>query len=282
MTTIDLSGAADLHCHFGPDAHRERSVDALEAAREAAAAGHAALVLKSHDYPTAALARIVGQVVPGIRVFGGISCDREVGGVNPSAVETALRLGAKVVWLPTLSSRQDFEIGVAARLGIPGPGLRVVDDSGRLLPETHEVMRLVEESGAILATGHVSRAEHFAVARKFRGKLLVTHAMEELAGPNLAIADCVALADLGATIELCALTSIGALATRPVSDLAACIRTVGPRRVTLASDYGQKVNPHPAEGLRIFAAALHEAGVSERDIRQMACDNPCRLLGLSR
>jgi hypothetical protein len=29
MATIDLAGAADLHCHFGPDAHRERSVDAL-------------------------------------------------------------------------------------------------------------------------------------------------------------------------------------------------------------------------------------------------------------
>ena len=22
--SVDLSGAADLHCHFGPDAHRER------------------------------------------------------------------------------------------------------------------------------------------------------------------------------------------------------------------------------------------------------------------
>jgi hypothetical protein len=30
--TIDLTGAADLHCHFGSAAHRERSVDALDAA----------------------------------------------------------------------------------------------------------------------------------------------------------------------------------------------------------------------------------------------------------
>jgi Family of unknown function (DUF6282) len=86
---VDLTGAADLHCHFGPDAHRERSVDALEAARDAAAAGHAALVLKSHDYPTAALATVVDQMVDGVRVFGGICCDYDVGGVNPAAVETA-------------------------------------------------------------------------------------------------------------------------------------------------------------------------------------------------
>ena len=90
--SVDLGGAADLHCHFGPDAHRERSVDAFQAAREAAAAGHRAVVLKSHDFPTASLAWSVGQVVPGIAVFGGICCDREVGGVNPAAVEVALRL----------------------------------------------------------------------------------------------------------------------------------------------------------------------------------------------
>src|SRR5439155_24588289 len=101
--SVDLSGAADLHCHFGPVAHRERSVDAFEAAREAAAAGHRAVVLKSHDFPTASLAWSVGQVVPEIDVFGGVCCDREVGGVNPAAVEVALRLGARIVWLPTLS-----------------------------------------------------------------------------------------------------------------------------------------------------------------------------------
>jgi len=136
MAPVDLTGAADLHCHFGPDAHRERSVDALEAARDAADAGHAAVVLKSHDYPTAALAAIVDRVVEGVRVFGGICCDREVGGVNPAAVETALRLDAKIVWLPTLTSRQDQLNGVGAQLGIPGPGLSVVDDGGALLPET--------------------------------------------------------------------------------------------------------------------------------------------------
>ena len=35
VVSVDLTGAADLHCHFGPDPHRERSVDAFEAAREA-------------------------------------------------------------------------------------------------------------------------------------------------------------------------------------------------------------------------------------------------------
>ena len=277
---MDLGGAADLHCHFGPDAHRERSVDAVEAVRDAIAAQHAAIVLKAHDHPTAALAAILDRLFAGIRVFGGISCDREVGGLNPAAVDTTLRLGGRIVWMPTLSSRQDRENGLADRLGIPGPGFCVIDDEGRLREETREILALVKERNAILATGHVSRAEHFMIAREFRGRLIVTHAREELAGPNLDIADCVALADLGATIELCALTCIGALATRPAAEIAATIRAVGPERCTLASDFGQKVNPRPAAGLAEFAEALLGAGLSELEIRRMACENPRMLLDL--
>jgi hypothetical protein len=282
MPSVDLTGAADLHCHFGPDAHRERSVDALDAARDAAAAGHAAVVLKSHDYPTAALATIVDRVVDGVRVFGGICCDREVGGVNPAAVETALRIGAKIVWLPTLSSYQDQLNGVGPALGIPGPGIAVVDEGGGLFPETRAVLDLVAQHDVILATGHVTREEHFAVARAFggRGKVLVTHALEELAGPNLSIEECSELADLGATIELCALTCIGALATRAPADMAAAARAIGAERCTLATDYGQQANARPAAGFQTYADALVEAGLDEADVRRMACTNPMALLGL--
>ncbi len=280
--SVDLTGAADLHAHFGPDPHRRRSVTGLEAAQQAQAAGHHAIVLKSHDTPSAGLAAALDPLVEGLRVFGGISCDREVGGMNPAAVEVALSLGAKIVWLPTLSSGQDFDNGVAAQLGIPGPGIRVVDADGALTPETHEVLALVAEHDAILATGHVSAAEHVAVSRAFarRGHVVVTHAMEELAGPNLSIAQCVELAELGASIELCALTCIGALATRPVSDLVECIRAVGVDHVTLGTDFGQAVNDPPAAGLQTFADALFAAGLTESEIRRMAVTNPNALLAL--
>ncbi len=281
--SVDLTGAADLHCHFGPDPHRERSVDAFEAASEAAAAGHRAVVLKSHDSPTPSLAWAVQRDVgDAVSVFGGICCDREIGGMNPAAVEVALGLGARIVWLPTLSSRQDFENGVAAQLGIPGPGIVVTDHDDQLLAETHAVLALVKQHDAILATGHVSAAEHYAVVREFarRGKVLVTHATEELAGPNLTPAQCRELADLGASIELCAMTCIGGLATRTVSEMIETVRAVGVARVTLGTDFGQKINPHPAAGLQTYADALYAEGLSEDEIRRMACDNPCELLGV--
>lgn len=241
-------------------------------------------MLKSHDAPTASLAWAVQRdVADATSVFGGICCDREVGGVNPAAVEVALRLGARVVWLPTLTSRQDVVNGVAAQLGISGPGLVVTDDdTGVLLPATLEVLALVREHGAILATGHVSAAEHYAVVKEFAssGHVVVTHATEELAGPNLSAQQCAELAALGASIELCAMTCIGALATRSVGDMLATIRAVGPEHVTLGTDFGQQVNPHPTAGLQTYADALFGEGVTETEIRRMACTNPCMLLSI--
>jgi Family of unknown function (DUF6282) len=157
--------------------------------------------------------------------------------------------------------------------------LSVIDDDGRLSQETLAVLDLVDEFGAVLATGHVTREEHLVVTREFgrRGAVLVTHAMEELAGPNLTVDQCVELAALGATIELCALACLGALATRPVSEIAAAARTIGFERCTLATDYGQKVNVRPADGFQAFADELLAEGLDESAIRRMACENPCAL-----
>ena len=128
----------------------------------------------------------------------------------------------------------------------------------------------------MLATGHISAVEHVAIARTFgkRQKILVTHAMEDMVGPKLNAAELVELADLGAWIELCALTCVGALATRPVSDLADAATRVGPGRCTLASDYGQAMNVAPIEGLQQFADLMEAEGLAADAIRTMVVANP--------
>ncbi|HVJ95901.1 MAG TPA: DUF6282 family protein, partial [Acidimicrobiia bacterium] len=145
-----------------------------------------------------------------------------------------------------------------------------------------EVLALVRAHDAILATGHVSAAEHYAVVREFAqtGKVLLTHATEDLAGPKLTAAQCAELAGLGAWVELCAMTCIGELATKSVAEMVATIRAVGTERVTLGTDFGQKINPHPAAGLQTYADALYAEGLTEAEIRRMACTNPCALLGV--
>src|SRR4030042_110359 len=97
-----VKGSIDMHMHPGPAAGPCR-VDAIEAARQAQLAGMRAIVLKSHSY-TAAVAVIVNQLVPGIKVFGSVCLDYEIGGLNSHALQGAAMLGAKVVWMPTFSS----------------------------------------------------------------------------------------------------------------------------------------------------------------------------------
>ncbi len=284
MGKVALEGAVDLHCHFGPESvvGTRHAVDALEAARDAAELGFAALVLKSHDFPSNSVAYLVGQTVGGVQTYGSVCCDFCIGGLNPGAVETALRDGAAIVWLPTISSQQDVENGVAAMLGIPGPGIRLLDDQGDLLPEVGEILDLVAEHEAIAATGHTSAAEHFAVARRFagRGPLVVTHAMNSGAGPNLSVAECVELARLGAYVELSAATCMGGHGPN-AADVVRAIGAIGPDMVVLSTDYGWTDElPRPATGLHSYVDALWEAGAAEPELRRMACENPARLLRL--
>src|SRR5207248_1718132 len=152
-----------MHCHHGPDPHRARSVDAAEAVAEAEALGMAAIVLKSHAYPTGPIAILMQKTVQRLRVFGGICCDFEVGGLNPAAVEVALRTGAKVVWMPTFSSVIDRR-----KLKLPGPGIPVIDGRARLVPAAEEILRLVKEHDAVVATGHIELTEQFAIVEMLR------------------------------------------------------------------------------------------------------------------
>lgn len=284
MSRIVLGGAVDLHCHFGPESvvGRKHAVDPFDAARDALALDFKALVLKSHDFPSNGFAYSVSQTVPGIRVYGSICCDFCIGGLNPGAVEIALRDGAAVVWLPTISSQQDFDNGVAAMLNVPGEGIEMLDEAGRLRPEVLEILDLVAQHDAILATGHTSRAEHFAIAKAHarRGPVVVTHAMNAGAGPNLSVADCAALAELGCFIELAAATCMAGHGPG-IPEMVRAVDAIGPRRIVLSTDYGWTDElPRPAIGLHDYADALWQAGAKEDQLREMACANPARLLGL--
>jgi hypothetical protein len=274
-------GAIDMHCHHGPDPHRVRSVDAAEAVREAEALGLGAVVLKSHAYPTGPVAILMQQTVSRVRVFGGICCDFEVGGLNPAAVEVAFRTGGKVVWLPTFSSICDRR-----KLGLPGPGLPLLDDAGRLVPAVEEILRLARAHDGVVATGHVDLPEQFAVADGARAlgvRVVMTHALETLVGPDHTLAHVIELADRGVTIEFTYLTCIpgGFAATEEPETFARAMMTVGPERAIMSTDFGQAQSPHPAEGMRLFLAEMLRCGVPAAALDLMARRNPARLLGLA-
>ncbi|MCF8588930.1 DUF6282 family protein [Gordonia sp. HY285] len=283
---IHFDGAIDMHCHFGPEplveklAKHPHAVDPIEAAQEAFAAGMRAVVLKAHEFPSTAVADLANKAVPDVRSIAGMCCDHPVGGINPQAVETALRAGARVIWLPTLSSVSNRPAAVAAAFGV-SEGIAVLDPDGELLPEVRAVMDLVAAYDAVLATGHITVDEHYAVAREFgrRGRLVVTHAMHASAGPGLSVDQTAELADLGAVIEFCAHTCMGKPST--FDQVIAAIARIGADQAIVSTDYGWTDSlPHPAAGLKGYVNSLWDAGVDEQDLRVMAGSVPARLLSL--
>jgi len=275
-----VRGAIDMHCHHGPDPHRRRSVDAEEAVREADAIGMRALVLKSHAYPTGPIAMLMQKQAAALRVFGGICCDHEVGGLNPAAVEVALRTGAKVVWMPTFSSIPDRR-----KLQLPGPGIALLDERAKPVSALHEILRLAKEHEAVVATGHVDLPELFALADACRAldvRLVMTHALETQVGADHTLAHVVEMADRGAMIEFTYLSCMpgGFAATHAPAVFARAMATVGPARAIMSTDFGQDRSPHPAIGMRMFIDEMLSAGLREADVDVMARRNPARLLGL--
>ena len=174
-----MRGAFDPHVHIAPDFAPRRVTD-LELAERCLELGLAGFGLKSHYTATAERAAVVSAAVPGIRALGTITLNHSVGGLNATAVEVAARQGARIVWLPTVSSVNEFgevehadpdgkvPVWVRFELDLRASGVRpaavpVVDDDGAPLPELLEVLQVVANHDLVLATGHLARDEIFTV-----------------------------------------------------------------------------------------------------------------------
>lgn len=265
MEDIDLRGVVDLHIHTAPDV-RPRSLTDLEAARQARGAGMRAILIKSHVTCTADRAQIAESAVGGVRVFGGLVLNEQVGGLNPAAVEAALALGAAIIWLPTFG-------------GQPRSGITVLDAEGQLKPVVQEIMALVRDADRVLATGHIGFEESSAVVTAAwemdLRKVLITH--PEWPGLSLSIEQLRALAGEGVFFEHCYLNG---REPAGLECIAAQIRAVGVECAALTTDLGQAGNPLPVEGMRAYIAGLLALGFTQAEVSRMVRENPARLLGL--
>lgn len=272
-----LAGAVDLHAHGDPDG-TPRKVDVIDLARAAKAAGMRAVVLKNHYEPTASLAYLVRKAVPGLDVFGGISLDLTVGGVNPAAVEWMTKVSGgfgKVVWLPTFDSEAQVSRDGQNRPFAP------VARGGTLLPEVLQVIRLAARHGLLLETGHSSPRESLLIIAEAKRQgvahVLVTHAMTNPGGP-MSLDEMQEAARLGALLEIV----YSPLTDAQLQREADAIRTIGAAAFVLSSDLGQPQNPLHTDGLLALYKGLMAHGISAADIDTMSRRNPARLLGLER
>ena len=101
-----LEGAYDLQVHVGPDVIARR-IDDIDCAKEFLARSMKGFVLKSHYIQTGERAQVVTKAVPGSRIYGALTLNHSVGGLNPVAVELAGRSGCKIVWMPTVDAENE-------------------------------------------------------------------------------------------------------------------------------------------------------------------------------
>ncbi len=285
-TLIDVAGAVDLHCHPFPDLF-PRLADDVAVAEAANERGLRAVVIKCHHESSVSRAYLVQKLFPHLRVFGGIVLNHAVGGINPAAVEAALRLGAKEVWMPTVDAAYHGAMhggtgGYDAQASGIGSreGISITDEEGNLRPETVEVLDLIAHHNAILGTCHLSPTEITLLVEEARRrgvqKILITHPFFKV--PNLDLDTLRRLVRLGATAEFgfCTISPMWGYANpRRVAE---AIQALGAEHCILVSDTGQRHNPMPAEALRLFAQSLFESGLPEEDVYAMIQKNPAELL----
>lgn len=285
---VDVEGATDLHCHPFPDLF-PRLADDLDIARAARDSGMRAIVLKCHHENTVSRAYLVQRVVPDIRVFGGVVLNSYVGGINIAAVEAALRLGGREVWMPTVDAGYHAQVhggtgGYDSQQGgrQSSEGIWVTDADGRVRTDVKEILSLIAEYGAILGTCHLSPREIVALVKEARDvgveKIVVTHPFFKV--PSLDISTIEEIVRLGAMPEFGYCTVSPAWQYSEPQKLVETVARVGASRCLLVSDTGQRHNPLPSEALRLFAQTLLEKGVKENDIHRMIRDNPADLLEL--
>jgi sugar phosphate isomerase/epimerase len=290
-----VAGAYDTHVHIAPDV-MERRIDDLDLARRFAEVGLAGFVLKSHYVTTAERAAVVRKAVPGVDVLGAITLNGSMGGMNPAAVEIAARLGARIVWMPTVDSRNQrnstatdrpgatpamwgaLQADLAAR-GIVPDVVEVLSGTGEVLAQVRQVLRVIARHDLVLATGHLAAPEILAVVRAARAegvrRIVVTH--PEFTSQRLSVPQQQELAAEGALLERCFTTPHTGKVAWP--DLFANIRAVGPSHSVLSSDLGQPFNPPVEDGVALFADRLLAAGFTDDEVHIMAVTNS-RLLGL--
>lgn len=274
-----LEDAIDTHIHVNPDL-KERLLGGFEAAEEAKEAGMKAIVIKSHYTMSIVQANIVSDAITGIDVFGGITLNQSVGGFNPAGVEVAIKYGAKIVWMPTVSAKcnlmnkgKDFSKGLSVFNEKKG-------EQSKLRPEVIEILDLIAKGNIILATSHISFEETLALIKECNRigvkKILINHPQNVYA--SMDIQRQKEIVEMGAYLEHCFNLCTPHLPIIHADDFAKSILTLGPDHCVMATDMGQLDNFKPTEGLRVFIQMMLDRGVKSDWIKKMVQDNPVKLL----
>ena len=295
MTIYDemMEGAVDIHCHidFEFSVKERKREPEFQWLPKAEAMGMRGVVLKSHWWPTVnVVPYILASVQTNVAVWSSVALNITAGGPNPCVIEACAELGGKMVFLPTWSARNDVERkGFSNRIKsyyenhaqLENPNYYFLGEKGKLIPRGREIIECCKVHDLTLGMGHVSWQESLAFIEAARdmgfNRIVINHAHSHIIAMPL---DAMKrAADMGAFVEVC----WNALAPGRMDspELVKQLRAVGLRQVIASTDYFRPYSPNPAELFRMFLGMLHEGGLSKEEVKQVACSNPARLMGLN-
>lgn len=283
MQTISLNGIIDMHVHTAPDICR-RTYNDLDLTVAAIHAGARAIVIKGHHCATvtrAALCNTYNRKLFGNNSFvmyGGLALNYEAGGLNPRAVQTALEMGARIIWLPTVDAENDYR-----KHGKSG-GIRMTDDRGVPTAELRRIFMLIREYDAVLATGHISPEEIRCVVDGACNigvqKIVITHPEYWVVDMSLKEQQEL-ISDYNVILERCFMQPLksGQWISNAERNLDA-IRKLGTESTILSTDCGNPATPPWEESMRQYLQFMVDHNVSQKDLQSMTRTTPARLLGL--
>lgn len=286
-----LKGVLDIHVHAGPSV-ASRELDAADMLKEAEAAGYRGFLVKDHYFPSMMGCQMVQRHLGNgsVEIFGSMCLNNAVGVFNLNAVDAAYGMGAKMIYFPTVSSKNHIDahkggFAGAGNMSVPETPVVYVDEKGELLPEAVRVLEYMAEKNIALGTGHGSAREIDALVRTAVKagvkKILVNHPHFHIGATYCQMREWAAL---GAYIELnvCVFSEGSKLGPLPTSVLEEMLREVPRDRMVLDSDMGQRGNGSPVEGMyRFMRLMMDRFGVTKEEIDVMAKKNPAILMGLA-
>ncbi|SHH09712.1 hypothetical protein SAMN02745245_00525 [Anaerosphaera aminiphila DSM 21120] len=281
MKKVDLTNVFDMHVHTSPDIRERRytDFDMLEAGLKIHARG---IVLKSHHGTTmnrAFLCNLYNKKVHGknqFEMFGSVVLNNAIGGLNPVAVETGLKMGAKVIWLPTMDARNHRE-----KYGQLG-GIECLDEKGTIVEPLKKIFKLIKDYDVALGTGHISPKEIFEVVKQAKDmglkKIVITHPEFWVVGMTHEEQQQI-VKDYDVILERCYAQPLGGGKYKSnLKDNLEIVNLVGYENVMVDTDGGQVENPPWEDALGEYMQYLLDNGISEEKIYHMTRTIPSKLL----
>ncbi|MBQ2615634.1 MAG: amidohydrolase [Synergistaceae bacterium] len=268
-----LKGAWDLHIHVAPDVVKRKCTERVVAQRmhEKGMSGGA---IKCHFFETIARATLANEDYPDIKIVGGITLNRSVGGLNPEAVLKAGMLGGKMLWFPTMDAAAFQEYKHKGDNSFDSSGLlRVCGKYGELKPEVYTILEAAAKYDMVTGTGHLEPEEGLKVVEaafsKGVKKVVLTHV--EHPAIDYSVAQQKEAVLQGAYIEHSFNNVHFGRCT--MEKMIEQIREVGPEHVILTGDFGQHDAPYFDDAMQSYLETFAES-FTEDEINAMVVKNP--------